>query len=161
MSFQKHIFVVTRQRTWPDGDLQVEISQGGLDYTNPGALSGKYSGEFEQYEGMTPALEAGISIYKAWRHDLSGDEKKSLGIAIGNTGGSTCFFDASPLTDKLEDELRVKARKFDESLPRCAHCGDILGKERFGMHGEYDCCSSYCAEQHYAPEPEPDEDEDE
>jgi len=88
-----------------------------------------------------------------------------LGIAIGNTGGDTLFFDGKPLTDKLEEELRAKAKEFDESLPRCAHCGDILGKERFGMihmhQDEYDCCSEYCAEQHYAfPEEDDDEEED-
>ena len=37
------MFTVTRQRQFPDGENVVEVSAGGLDYTNPDALGAKYA----------------------------------------------------------------------------------------------------------------------
>jgi hypothetical protein len=148
MTFKRHEFMVTRQRQWPDGTLCVEINQGGLDYCNPGALVGKYPGEFEVFEGMTPAVEAGIRVYKSWKADCPDEE---IGIAVGNTGGDTLPFDGEELTPEHEESMLVAARKFDEKLPRCAQCGELLTGERYGDPGlgEYDCCSEYCAEKYY------------
>jgi len=38
------MWTVTRQRQWPDGVDIVEVSAGGIDYTNPDALCAKYDG---------------------------------------------------------------------------------------------------------------------
>jgi hypothetical protein len=152
MKFQRHRFTVTRQRQWPEGTLCVEISQGGPDYTNPGQLVAKFGklGEDETFDGMTPAVQAGIAVWRAWK-EITEDP---IGIAVGNTGGNTMPFDGEDLTEEYEKELLEKAREFDEGLEKCAHCGDILTDDRFGAYGENDCCSQHCAEMHYCSDEE-------
>jgi hypothetical protein len=144
----RYEFTVTRQRQWPEGCLVVEISQGGIDYTNPGALSQKYPNEFETFTGMTPAVQAAIEIYKNWKHDEPDEE---IGIGLGCTGGNTIPFDNEPLTPEVEAKLLKQAREFDENLERCVQCGDFLGKKRYGPVdlGEYECCSENCAERYW------------
>ncbi len=156
MSFQKHLFTVTRQNQWPEGTLCVEISQGGYDYSNPGMLGVKYRnlGEGDTFEGLTPAVEAGIAVYNAWKKD---NPDAKLGIAIGNTDGNTLPFDGQELTEELAKDLRLKAQEFDETLETCDQCGAILGETRYGNAdaGEYNCCSESCAEKYWAiPEEE-------
>lgn len=145
------MFTVTRQNQWPDGDLVVEISEGGLDYCNPGALSERYPGEFEQFEDPREAVETAIKIGEAWKKDKPDEE---IGIAHGSTGGMTMPFSGEELSEDVFSELREWAKQEWESLEKCAHCGEILGKERYGCHeiGEYDCCSEYCADEHYFSE---------
>lgn len=152
--------VVTRQRQWPEGNLVVEISAGDINYTNPGALTAKYDGEFEEFAEMTEAVEAGIRIAQQWQAD---EPDVEILIATGGTGGMTMPFPGEPLNDETFEGLRKEAAEHDAELDRCAECGAILGKERYGDgYGEYDCCSEYCAEKHYAPEPEDEfDDEDE
>jgi hypothetical protein len=79
---------VTRQLQWPEGTPVVEISSGGLDFTNPDALSAKYPGEFETYADPVEAVEAAISICRAWRQD----GKKEAKVGHGATGGMTLPF---------------------------------------------------------------------
>lgn len=158
-------FTVTRQRQWPEGNLVVEISKGGMDYVNPGMLVEKFArlGEGESFLGMTPAVEAGIAVYKAWKERCPDEE---LGIAVGFTHGCTLPFDGEELTIEVEEALRAEAKSYDERLPKCANCGEILSadeRERYGDYhaGEFDCCSESCAEKHYAPLEEEFEDEEE
>jgi len=82
-------YTVTRQLQWPEGTPVVEISAGGRDYTNPDALSAKYPGEFETYADPVEAVEAAISICRAWRQD----GKKEAKEGYGATGGMTLPFE--------------------------------------------------------------------
>jgi hypothetical protein len=147
MSFNKNEFTVTRQCQYPEGTLVVEISQGGSDYSNPGMLVKAYPEEGDTFLGMTNAVEAGIRIAQQWKKD----SKKKIGIAVGNTGGDTAFFESMPLTIATFKHLRKKAYDFDINLPRCDRCGEILGKDKYRNNEMPDdlFCREYCAEEAY------------
>lgn len=151
---------VTRQINTYEGTKCVEISAGGIDYTNPGALVKKYPGEFETFEDPREAVETAIKIAEAWQNDAKDGPNNEVFIDHGATGGMTMFFDGLPLNEETFTELREWANEQWDSLEKCAHCGNLLGKEKYGSHeiGEYDCCSEYCAEQRYFT---PEEDEEE
>lgn len=139
-------YTVTRQHQWPDGAFVVEVSGGGIDYTNPDALCAKYPGEFEEFADPREAVETAIDICRAWRRD----GKRSAKIGVGSTGGYTMPFDPSTFAG-----ARSWAKHEWESLDKCAQCGEVLGEKRnrYGSWelGEFDCCSEYCAEKRYAP----------
>lgn len=142
----RYTFTVTRQHRWSDGLKIVEVSQGGIDYANPDALAKKWQGEFEEFTGMTDAVEAAIGIAKAWQETTT----DQIFIGVGATHGMTMEFDALSLTDENFDALLSKAEKFDENLPRCGHCGDILtGRHCYHELSDDRFCSDYCAEQDY------------
>jgi hypothetical protein len=149
----RYTFTVTRQHRWSDGLKIVEVSQGGIDYANPDALVKKWQGEFEEYTGMTAAVEAAIGIAKAWQETTT----DQIFIGVGATHGMTMEFDAMSLNDKTFDQLLTEAEKFDENLPRCGHCGDALKGQNYRHDlNEYKFCSEYCAEQDYEQMFEPD-----
>jgi hypothetical protein len=112
-------------------------------------LCKEYPGEFETSIGMTDAVENAIRIAQQWKADCPDD---NIMIGIGCTHGDTMPFEGMELTEETFAELREKAKKFDESLERCHHCGDILGEEKYGCWDldEFGCCSENCAEQYYA-----------
>lgn len=140
-------FTVTRQHRWHDGYKIVEVSQGGIDYANPDALVKKWQGEFQEYTGMTAAVEAAIGIAKAWQETTT----DQIFIGVGATHGTTMDFDALTLNDETFDLLLDKAEKFDENLPKCDHCGDILTGETYGHEftDDHPFCSEHCAEMSY------------
>lgn len=146
----KMSFTVSRQRRWDDGVNLVEITQGGIDYCNPDALVSKYRGEMEETISLSEAVENAIGIAEQWKQD---NPKEQIFIACGNTHGMTAHLDEMELNEETYKQLREQAEKVDEKLPRCPHCGKILGKERYRL---YDCCdgddwfcSEYCAEEAY------------
>ncbi|MDP2661318.1 MAG: hypothetical protein Q8R28_11385 [Dehalococcoidia bacterium] len=132
-------WTVTRQIQWPSGDAVVEISKGGRDYTNPDALSGKYPGEFETFADPEEAAQVALQILDLWQ----GDGQPDAQVAYGATGGMTMPF--SPCTP---DELKEWAAKAAEGLPKCDHCGGILGEEKYQRPDLPDMtyCREYCAE---------------
>ena len=133
-------YTVTRQIQWPEGAPMVEVSVGGLDYTNPDALSPKYPGEFETFDDPEEAAQAALNILALWHADGQPEAQ----MAYGATGGMTMPFD--PCT---EEELREWARKTKERLTKCARCSAVLGKTRYRhLHLPDDLfCSEYCAEE--------------
>lgn len=138
------MYFVSRQRYWPDGDLFVEIAAGGLDYANPDMLVSKYPGEGQEYLNPKEAVEAAIAIRDAWKKDS--DEE--INIGYGFTGGHTM-----PFSQSTDDELINWAERRYNTLPKCAECDGILGKETF-THDFADYldekfCSQYCAEENY------------
>lgn len=149
MSMHVALWTVSRQHQWPDGDLVVEISAGGLDYCNPDAFCAKYPGELQEYTDPREAVETAMSIALAWQPET----KAEVHIAVGATGGFTMPFEGESLTDETFARLAKWAEEQYEKLDKCAQCGDLLGTDRYGSHdmGEYDCCSEYCAEQYYTP----------
>jgi ferredoxin len=146
------MFCVTRQQRWDDGANIVEITQGGIDYTNPDALCQKYSGEFEEFLSLEEATETAIEIAQQWKKDSPSLE---ITIACGATSGYTAHFDELPLTDETFYQLRLNAKDFDEKQDKCSHCGCILGgkNERYKLLDPFDFdeefCSENCANQAY------------
>jgi hypothetical protein len=158
MTIQASVFTVTRQCQWPHGDCVVEISQGGVDYSNPDCLSGQYPGEIEEYDGMTDAVEAAIKIAEAWQADerkKPRHKRQPILIAVGNTGGHTMPFEGERLTKKNLAALREKAKEFDDKLPKCDHCGKIIKEKWTHPHSQWNdtaFCSEYCADKAYYDE---------
>ena len=134
------LYTVTRQLQWPEGTPVVEISSGGIDYTNPDALANKYQGEFETYDDPREAATVAIAICKAWR--LDGEKKGKVGH--GATGGMTMPFDTCTFK-----ELLAWAKKAFQGLPKCDRCGEVL-PERYYTHPDFPderFCREYCAEE--------------
>lgn len=143
-------FFVSRQCYWPDGTNMVEIAKGGLDYANADMLVPKFTqlGEGKEFNDPREAVEAALQVRDAWKQVAEDD----VLVDMGFTHGFTIPFDGSD-----DETLRKAAEALYEKLPKCAHCGELLGKQRYGCHdlNEFDCCSEYCAEMRYAtPEDE-------
>jgi len=136
-------YTVTRQHQWPSGDYVVEVSAGGLDYSNPDALVAKFAhlGEFVTFTSPVQAVEAAIAICEAWRADGCPDAQ----IGHGATGGMTMPFD--PCT---YEEARAWAAKREATLPRCDRCGELLPDKGHYTVRELDeqrFCREFCAEE--------------
>ena len=134
------MFTVTRQRQFPDGENVVEVSAGGLDYTNPDALGAKYAGEFEEFADPREAVETAIQIVRDWRKD----SRSRVSIGVGCTLGMTL-----PFSPDTFAHARAWAKQAWESLEKCAGCGKPLPDSRKRWHeNDWDgleyCCES-CA----------------
>jgi len=134
-------FFVSRQKYWPDGECVVEVAAGGRDYANADMLVPKYAGEGEEYVGMTPAVEAAIAIAASWRSDCP---ELEIEVATGCTHGFSGWFEGEPNTHKLIEE----AKAYDEKLPKCPQCGEIMGEAEWTLpdHCDDKYCSEHCAE---------------
>jgi hypothetical protein len=146
-----NMWTVTRQNQWPEGTLCVEISKGDSNYTNPGQLVEKYPGEGQEYQNPVEAVEAGIAIANAWRKDVySGpkEDRQQVFIAVGNTGGMTMPFEGEPVSKATCEKLREWAAEEWESVEKCQHCGEPIGKRYVYLHHDEDFkfCDSMCAE---------------
>lgn len=97
----EELWFVSRQKYWPDGDLVVEIAQGGADYCNPDMLVALYKdlGEGKEYSDRLDAVKAAIAIRKAWNADL--DDGKMCRIEVGFTYGATFPFNDEPTDEEL------------------------------------------------------------
>lgn len=136
------MYTVTRQRQWPDGDNVVEISSGGLNYTNPDALVAKYPGEFEEFTDPREAAETALEIAESWRADCPGVE---IGVAYGSTGGYTLPFSPCGV-----EELREWSQAEWDSLPKCGCCGEPFPDKRERWYAndwdDIEYCSERCAD---------------
>lgn len=147
------VYTVTRQCSWPDENYIVEISYGGIDYTNPDALRERYPGEFKEYDDPREAVSVAIQIAHSWQADRP---KEEIFIGRGATGGMTMPFDPEPLNEETFAEFRSWADKRYAELPKCSQCGDILpdnSRNRWRLldhyfEGEF-FCREYCAETFY------------
>lgn len=140
---------VTRQIQWPTGDSVVEISDGGIDYANPDALTARYKGEFNEFSDPREAVEAAIAIAEAWQND---SPDKVIMIGHGGTCGMTMPFEGMEICEETYAALREWAQEQYEELDKCQRCGDVLGKERWthpGLPEEDEFCSENCCENHY------------
>lgn len=136
-------YTVTRQLQWPDGTPVVEVSQGGLDYTNPDALVAKFPGEFATYDDPREAVETAIAICRAWRRD----GRPGARVGVGATGGMTMPFDPCSF-----QQARCWAKKEFQTRPKCDRCGELLPQRHYTCPELDDqrFCSEYCAEETYA-----------
>lgn len=132
------MYVVTRQSYWPNGDLTVEIAEGGIDYCNPDALVQKYEGEFEEFSDPREAAACALKILELWKKDSPNDK---IGIAYGNTCGTTMPFEPVSI-----DELNKWALQEYKNLPKCNGCGEVIGKDSYELadHPECKFCSACC-----------------
>lgn len=153
-------FFVSRQVEFPDGDMVVEIAQGGSDYANADMLSPMWAslGEGKEFTDPRAAVEAAINVRDMWKSVRDSVEREGeIHISFGCTMGFTL-----PLTRMSDDELKSKADTLFDKLPKCAQCGDLLGKETFthdfAIPGE-SFCREYCAETNYNNEVNSDEKE--
>jgi len=145
------MYTITRQIQWPKGDPVVEVSEGGIDYTNPDALVANYPGEFQKFEDPREAVETAINICRAWRED----GEKGARIGVGATGGMTMPFDGGTFK-----EARKWANEIWDKLEKCPTCGAVVEdlKEWWNAgewmgddftpfdHIDEKYCSEYCAE---------------
>lgn len=140
------MYTITRQCQWPEGNNVVEISYGGIDYTNPDALVSKYPGEFETFDNPIDAANTAIEICKAWRNDGTKDAK----VGVGSTGGYTMPFEVSTFK-----EVREWSKKEFDTLEKCPICNAIVQdlKEWYlaGFYSDsgffpYDDGYKYCSE---------------
>ena len=133
-------YTVTRQLQWPEETPVVEISSGGIDFTNPDALAGKYPGEFEEFTDPVEAVETAIEICKAWRKDGTPNAR----IGIGCTSGMTIPFDSCTF-----EQAGEWAKQELAGLEKCDHCGGLLPSEYFAdFFGEGKYCCEFCAERY-------------
>lgn len=142
---------VTRQVNTYDGTWAVEISDGGIAYCNPGALSPKYPGEFEEYDNPVEAVEAAIRIAQAWQKDCS---DKEILIDHGATGGFTIFFDGKEQNEETFAELRKWAKGLLDAMPKCDRCGEPIFRSPITLI-DYDglkFCDEQCAEHFWEDE---------
>jgi hypothetical protein len=139
----KALFVVTRQSYWSDGRQVVEVAQGGHDYSNADALCKKYDGEFEEFIGMKPAVEKAIEIANKWKKDCP---DKTIEVTTGCTHGMSMEFEGVDITyEEGIQTLLKEAEKFDDKLPHCTMCGELLGKNKHCIEDD-EFCSESCAE---------------
>lgn len=144
------MYTITRQLQWPDGDKIVEISEGGIDYTNPDALAQKYPNEFEEFEDPREAVTAAIEICQAWRKD--GETNASIGI--GATGGMTMPFDEISFEDAKNwaDEIWKKIEKCPscdkvmEDAQEWYEAGEFINNDFLPFDDGFKYCSQICAE---------------
>lgn len=142
-------WTVTRQRQWPDGTEIVEISKGGLDYTNPDALAAKYPGEFQTFADPREAVKTAVAIAQAWVADTG----RGKWIGHGATAGMTMPFDADFRVTKSGvrgiTKLRAWAEAAYEKLPKCDGCGGVIEGSPWHNYDDPDearYCSESCAQ---------------
>lgn len=149
-------WTVTRQTQWPDGTKIVEISRGGIDYTNPDALVQKYPGELETFADPREAVTTALAIAKAWQADAG----RSIAIGHGGTGGMTMPFEGDVIVTKTAARgiraLRKWAQDSYDAAPKCDNCPNPL-PEPEGRNGgpwrliedpdQRSFCSENCADQ--------------
>lgn len=123
----------------------VEIAGGGFDYANPDMLVEAYPGEGEEYDDPREAVKVALAIAVAWKKDRP---NLAIGVAHGHTGGMTMPFE--PSAEKELKAWATETHEAHEALPKCDHCGDVLGDETYtDAVGDFKFCREYCVEQHY------------
>jgi len=134
------MYTITRQRQWPDGTLVVEISEGGLDYSNPNALRRKYEGEFQEIADPIKAVTIGIFIFESWKKD---EPKEDIFIGYGGTLGYTMPFEPSQI-----NQIKEWAQKEYTKIPICYNCGELIDPDTDYILDEWDnpFCSVQCIE---------------
>lgn len=140
-------YFVSRQNYWdrcaPEASV-VEVAIGGRDYANPDMLGVKWShlGEGKEFTNPVEAVEAAIQICEEWRKTNC-----DAMVGMGATMGFTMSFDGQEY-----EELRKRAKEMFDKLPKCAQCGELMGKENYTHDLNFEdesFCSEGCAEKSY------------
>ena len=129
---------VSRQAQYYSGMNVVEVELNGLDYSGPDMLVPKYDGEGQEYTDVREAVEAAISIVRAWRKDGA-----KCSISMGTTGGMGIETEATTFAD-----ARARAKKIWDNTPKCPMCNEPMQDEKWFADDwsgiEY--CSEHCAQ---------------
>ena len=139
---------VSRQHYWgEENPLAVEIAAGGTDYANADMLGVAYHslGEGREYDDPREAAAAAIAVAEAWRRD-SGRTGDEITVRVGYTAGMSI-----PFEEGTDDEAHEWAVRAFAALPKCPHCGELMGSERwvpadFPIDDDEACCSEFCCE---------------
>jgi hypothetical protein len=150
---------VSRQCYYYSGDYCVEIQLGGRDCAGPDMLVEKYRslGEGKEFDDVREATEAAIKIRDVWQKHLDApqleDEAKKVIIGMGNSMGMGVGVEED--TDK---NLRARAQKIFDKMPKCDECGGFRGTESFGhdfsltvndKEDRYPFCSEGCCDKNF------------
>lgn len=127
----------------------------------------------DEFASMVKAVEEAIS----WATHLR--QKNNLPVDTDEVEIEVCYsiivspgglypggiigHDPYDLSDQSLAELRQWAVEHDEKLPKCDHCGEIIGRETY-INSEsewtgFEFCSESCAEMNMSPEEEDDDDD--
>jgi hypothetical protein len=134
------MYVVTRQKYWPDGDEAVEVSSE-FDYVSPDALTPKFADEMVEFDLPSEAVETALSIAEQWSAELN----KNVPLTLASRRYQTSADDAV-----AADELQRWAQRLESEMPACENCGGLMpdARQRW-YHVEYDeieFCSENCAD---------------
>jgi hypothetical protein len=148
---------VSRQDYWgEENPLAVEIAAGGVEYANADMLVDAYAalGEGREYDDPREAAAAAIAVAEAWRRD-TGRSAEEITVRVGYTGGMTM-----PFEEGTDADAREWAERTYAELPKCPHCGELMGNERwvptdFPVDDDEACCSQFCCEARHLQEPAP------
>ena len=113
----------------------------------------------DEFTSMVKAVDAAIARATAIRLENGwAADNDSLMIHPIQLASYPC-----DLSDQSLAELRQWAVEHDEKLPKCDHCGEIIGRETYtNSESEwtgFKFCSEYCAEMNMSHEEEDDDDD--
>jgi hypothetical protein len=134
------MYVVTRQKYWPDGAEAVEISSE-FDCVSPDALTPKFADEMVEFDLPSEAVETALSIAEQWSAELGEDVPITTASRRYQTSAADSW---------SADELQRWAKRLEDEMPACETCGHLMpdARQRW-YHVEYDeieFCSEYCAD---------------
>jgi hypothetical protein len=143
-------YYVSRQHYWHDGTRAVEIVSGSSDNASADMLTPFYraEGEDDTYDDPREAAQAAIRVRNAWVKDVPYGADDAHGVII--TGFTTGYGMVVP-EEVSDEELMTWAEEEYQKLPKCGHCGRLLGHDCYGNEfttadNEYPFCSEYCAD---------------
>jgi len=102
-------YVITRQLQWPTGELVVEVSTGGMDYTNPDALAPMYPNEMVELT-FKEVEQSAINIVEKWQTDINSGKTrfngKTVKLGFGSTLGFTMPFQGEEFDKEILKEFK-------------------------------------------------------
>jgi len=109
---------ISRQHCWPDGDFEVQISEG-IDFAGPDQLlplaKWKKLGDGQLFKDPREAVEAAIKVRDAW------NEHKGLEL-----GDEECVEIGGCFGDGDDDYLRNRGLAAWGQLVHCMYCGELI-----------------------------------
>lgn len=146
-------YFVSRQRSYPDNLLFVEIAIGGASKAGKDILPLKYPGENKNLVSPKDAFNIAHAILIKWDRDYA-DEKKKLKIT-GSAGSIVYDF-----TPKGIAAAKLWADKILASIEKCGACNKVMGNravyEHDGLSNLVFCSEICCAKKYrdtYGVEP--------
>lgn len=137
-------YVVSRQHSWPDGELYIEIETGGPDMTSPGMIA-----MVGQYDDPREAAQSAVDARSTWRAD---DPDEEILVSIGTTLGGWASHCPEDMPDEeILDWGEKLWKKMEAEMEHCDWCGDPLevgrgGKARYYFPVDDPDLGKFCGE---------------